>query len=605
MQLQKRRFLAFALCLIFSLFAASPRSFAAFAQSPAAPQLDYTVRVADAAEHLFHITIQVTNAASPTADFSLPAWTPGWYTIMPYAANVMRLEAKDAGGKRLKLWAVDKQTWRVETQGSRTVTLDYDYYANNLSVNGAELNSQRGYFVGTNLFLYAPGHTTDSPSNVKFEVPAGWRVATGLQRTGATNQYRARNFDNLVDCPVVMGDFDEETATAQGKTIHVVLDRKGLYNAEQRKQLAAMSARVIESEGKMFGGLPYDEYWILFLTGPNLRIGGALEHENSTNYMVGRNVPKDPKELIDGVAHEHFHVWNVKRIKPSALMPYDYSREAYFRELWFAEGVTDYYTDVHLRRAGLITPEAYLQSLGRGVGNLQGNEARRWISAADASVTTWTTYTGGGPFAMNYYNKGALLGMLLDLEIHAATAGKKSLDDVMRSLFENYYKQGRGYTVEDVEQACSQIAGRSFNEFFARYVTGTEELDYNAALAPVGLRVEGGAPQAYLGVQVNYEGEAKVARVVPGSPADEAGVKEGDVLVSVGELKVAEGSDWSANFRKRYAKAGESFTLTIKRGGETRKLEAKTKLRAGAEYRIVDAENVTEAQRTLRKVWLN
>lgn len=595
------RFVQAMACFVIALCVTSQ---AILAQSPA-PQLDYTVRVANARDHLFHITIQVNNVASPTTDLTLPAWTPGWYTIMPYAANVMRLQAKDAAGNRLVLHAVDKQTWRIETKGNRAITVDYDYLANNLSVNGAELNEQRGYFVGTNLFLYVPGHTTDTPSNVKFEVPAGWRIATGLQRASEPNAYRARNFDNLVDCPVMLGDFDEDLATAHGKTIHVVIDKKGQYNAEQRKRLADMSARVIDSEGKMFGGLPYDEYWILFLSGQNLRIGGALEHENSTNFMAGREMPKDPASLVDGVAHEHFHVWNVKRIKPTAIIPYDYSHEIYFRELWFAEGVTDYYTDVHMRRAKLISSEEYLQSLARGIDVLQRNEARLWISATDASVSTWTTYTGGGPFTMNYYNKGALLGMLLDLEIRNATSGKQSLDDVMRHLFDNFYKQGRGYTVEDVEQICSQIAGRSFKEFFARYITSTDELDYNASLAHVGLRLEQGQAQAYLGVQVDYEGEAKVRSINAGSPAAEAGIKEGDVLLSVGDVNVGADNGWSDEFRKRYTKAGESFALKIKRDGQPMTLEAKTKLRGQNEYRIVELENATAAQRDLRKGWLN
>ncbi|HYE73934.1 MAG TPA: PDZ domain-containing protein [Blastocatellia bacterium] len=588
-------------CFVIALYVAS----LSVAAQSTAPQLDYTVRVANAAQHLFHITVQVNNVVSPTTDLSLPAWTPGWYTIMPYSANVMRLQAKDSAGNRLRLYAVDKQTWRIETKGNRTITVDYDYLANNLSVNGAELNEQRGYFVGTNLFLYAPGHTTDTPANVKFEVPAGWRVATGLQRASEPNSYRARNYDHLVDCPVILGDYDEGTATAQGKTIHVIVDKKGQYNAEQLKRLTEMSARVIDSQGRMFGGLPYEEYWVLFVTGPNLRVGGALEHENSTNFMAGREMPRDPASLIDGVSHEHFHVWNVKRLKPTAIIPYDYSREMYFRELWFAEGVTDYYTDVHLRRAKVISPEEYLQSLSRGIDMLQRNEARLWISAADASVTTWTTYTGGGPFTVNYYNKGALLGMLLDLEIRGATTGKRSLDDVLRHLFDSFYKQGRGYTVEDVEQVCSQLAGRSFKDFFAKYITGTEELDYNASLAHVGLRLESGQAQVYLGAQVDYGTEAIVRAVQAGSPGADAGLKEGDVLLSVGEINVSADNGWSDQFRKRYTKANEPFTLKIKRDGQPMTLEARTKLRGQSEYRIVEVENATEAQRNLRKGWLN
>jgi len=268
--------------------------------------------------------------------------------------------------------------------------------------------------------------------------------------------------------------------------------------------------RAIDSEGKMFGGLPYDEYWVLFVRGLNVRIGGALEHENSTN-LIGAPLPADPKFVIGTVAHEHFHAWNVKRIKPAGLLPYDYRHEQYIRELWFAEGVTSYYADLHLRRAGVITPEEFLQRQAGQISFLQQNEARQWISADDASITTWTTYTGGGPFTVSYYNKGQLLGLLLDLEIRGATQNKRSFDDVLRSLFENYYQRGRGFTDEDVEKVAAEIAGRSFKEFFTRYVHGTEELDYNRALGHAGLRLEKAPEGGYKISEIENATEAQQA----------------------------------------------------------------------------------------------
>lgn len=459
----------------------------AWAQS--APRLDHTISITDAAKHLFHLKTQVTNASGRTLDISLPAWTPGWYTIRPYAANVMRLHAH-ADGKRLPLRAVDKQTYRIETEGNRAFTIEYDYYANNLSVNGAELTEKRGYFLGTNLFFYVPGHTTDTPSNLKFEIPANWRVATGLKKADAPNTFVARNFDNLVDCPTVLGDFDDFTTTALGKTIHIVVDPKGQVSEENAGKLKDYVRRVIEAQAKMFGGLPYDEYWVLYVTG---RGGGALEHENSTNVMLPA-FPADPRFVVGVTSHEHFHVWNVKRIKPAALMPYDYSKEQYTRELWFAEGFTNYYGDLHIRRAGIQTTEGYLNGLAAKIRGLQGSEPRQWVSLADASTVTWLTYGGGSPgafasFTTNYYNKGELVGLLLDLEIRGATGNKKSLDDVLRHLFENYYKRGRGYANEDVEKIATEMAGRSFKDFFARYINGIAELDYDAALKHAGLRL--------------------------------------------------------------------------------------------------------------------
>ncbi|MCI0337890.1 MAG: hypothetical protein L0226_09955 [Acidobacteria bacterium] len=481
-------------CLIFALFYVTLfTSLSHITLAQTAPRLDYTIGISDAARHLFHIKIQASNITRETLDISMPSWTPGWYTIRPYAANVIKLHAH-ASGKRLPMRAIDKQTWRIETEGHRTFTIDYDYFADNLNVNGAELTEKRGFFLGTNLFFYVPGHTTGTQSTLKFEIPDGWRIATGLKQSKEKNLYLVRDFDNLVDCPTVMGDFDDFTVTVLGKTVHIVIDPKGQITAEAGEMLRGYVSRVIESQGKMFGGLPYDEYWVLYVTG-RLRSGGALEHENSTNIML-MSMPPDPRGLIGVTSHEHFHVWNVKRIKPAGLIPYDYSKEQYVRELWFAEGFTSYYGDLHIRRAGLNTVSDYLRGLEIQIRRLQNSEARKWLSLSDSSTITWLSYGGIGAgftnFSTDYYNKGELAGLLLDLEIRGATGGQKSLDDVMRSLFEGYYQRGRGYTNEDVEKIASEIAGQSFKDFFTRYVNGTDELDYDAALKHAGLQLVGG-----------------------------------------------------------------------------------------------------------------
>ncbi len=480
------------------------------------PRLDYAISIADASKQLFHIRISVSNVTSRTLDLSMPAWTPGWYTIRPYASKVMKLHAHD-NGRRLPLRATDKQSYRIDNGGLRTFTVEYDYLANDLSVNGAELTEKRGYFVGTNLFFYVPGHTTAVPSTVRFELPAGWRVATGLKPASEPNTFTARNFDNLVDCPTVLGDFDKETTTVDGKPIHVVIDQKGLLNDEGRAKLKDLVQQVVQSQSRMFGGLPYDDYWVLFIGGENVQTGGALEHENSTNLMY-RRMPSDPRSLMGGVSHEHFHVWNVKRLKPAGIVPYDYSREQNIQELWFAEGVTSYYGDVHLMRSGQWTPEQFVLRQGQQFAQLQRNEARRWISVADASTNTWLTYTGGGPFTVNYYNKGQILGFLIDLEIRGATGGRKNFDDVVRRLYETHYKQGRGYTNADVENAATSIAGRSFKEFFSRYVHGTEEIDYNIHLRNAGWRLKSmdqGAPPSPSDYSiVELEGATEAQRAV-------------------------------------------------------------------------------------------
>jgi predicted metalloprotease with PDZ domain len=457
----------------------------------AAPRLEYRLRVADAEKQLFHVTIEVTQVAGQTLEMALPAWTPGWYTIRPYALNVMRLQAH-VGGRRLPLRAIDKQTWAIETGGVSSLTVEYDYFANNLAVNGAELTARRAFFLGTNLFLYVPGQTAGVPTRLTLEMPEGWRVATGLRPAAEQHVYLARDYDQLVDAPTILGSFDSYQTEALGKPIRVVIEPQGLLSSEKAARLTEEIRRLIESQGRMFGGLPYEDYTILYVVGG--QGGGALEHENSTNVML-RAMPADPSALLGVTSHEHFHVWNVKRLRPVALLPYEYRREQYVRELWMAEGITSYYADLHLRRAGLISTEAYLRGVAGQIRALQRNEARHWIPVTDASTITWLSYGGGGTygqFAVNYYGKGELIGLLLDLEIRGVTGNRQSLDDLMRWLIREFADRGRGYTTEDVEAAASQMTGHSFAPFFARYVTGTEELDYDAALGHVGLRLVAG-----------------------------------------------------------------------------------------------------------------
>ena len=457
----------------------------------AAPRLDYRLRVADAENHLFHVTIEATQLEGPKLQVALPAWTPGWYTIRPYASNVMRLQAHVAG-QRLPLRSLDKQTWQIDSAGRSALTIEYDYYANNLAVNGAELTARRAFFLGTNLFLFVPGQTTGVPTSLTFEMPEGWQVATGLRPAGRRHAYVARDYDQLADAPTILGVFDAYQTRALGKPIRVILDPPGLLSPEKAAQLTEEIRQMIESQGRMFGGLPYEDYTILYVVGG--QGGGALEHENSTNVML-RTMPADPRALLGVTSHEHFHVWNVKRLRPAALLPYEYRREQYVRELWMAEGITSYYGDLHLRRAGLLSIENYLRGLAGQMQALQRNEARHWISLTDASTTTWLTYGGGsayGRFTVNYYGKGELIGLLLDLEIRGATGNRQSLDDVMRTLLAEFAERGRGYTTEDVEAVASRLTGRSFASFFAKYVTGTAELDYDGALAHAGLRLVDG-----------------------------------------------------------------------------------------------------------------
>lgn len=600
----KVRRLGFLLLLLSGLSPVAAASRPDLAQH-SVPRIDYRVEVADIEAKLFGVTATVSNASSEFVDLSMPAWTPGWYVIADYARNLRKFQAKSADGRALRVEMLDKQTWRIFPAGAETFTVTYQIQADRLHVNGAEIRPDHAYFVGTNLFLYVPGHTTDVPFSVTFNVPDGWRIATPLQSAGRPGAYSAANFDVLVDSPTILGKFDEEMFQEAGRTFRVVFDPQGEFSASDRERVARRLQKVVAAEVELFGEAPFKDYWFLFLFGPQSR--GGLEHENSTNIVLDESVTRAPEALTGVAAHEFFHVWNVKRIKPAALLPYDYRGEQYVRELWFSEGVTDYYTEVSLYRAGLIGREEFLGNLSRSIASHQSNDTRRWVSAEEASFTTWLGYEEARPFSVDYYNKGALLGLLLDLELRAATRGKRSLDDVLRVLYSDFYKKGRGFTDAQLESLVSQLAGREFADFFSRYVAGVEELPFDEVLGKAGFRLEARKEnRPVLGVQTSPDGDhVQITAVTENSSAAEAGLQPGDILVSVGSVDVSGDADWAERFRAAYRKrSGEPIEIKVRRNGREMNLTTRVRTREVSGTRIVESPNPTSDQLLVREGWL-
>jgi predicted metalloprotease with PDZ domain len=594
--------------LIFSMYQETPaqkrnkkndKKTAAAQVKTAAPTISYTVSMSKPATHLLEVEMRLDWATMPEkAELKMPVWTPGSYLIREYARHVESFSAKDANGTDLTWRKTNKNTWQIDTKGTKEFIARYNVYANELTVRTSELNDEHA-FITTAALLMFPKDQLNVPSTVKVVPFGNWKVATGLPKVeNQTNTFRAENFDVLYDSPIEVSDFKEISFDVQGKPHRFVVTGEGNYDLQK---IARDTTKIIEEEIKIFGDLPYDNY--LFIL--NLRGSGGLEHLNSTALQFNRhNFTTKYKDFLALVAHEHFHVWNVKRIKPDALGPFDYENENYTRSLWFAEGATAYYESVLMRRADLISADEFLTLREAQILALQNRPGRFETSLEDASLDAWIKYYRRDENEINnqisYYDKGELVNFLLDVEIRKASNGAKSLDDVFRYFYTEFSKKNRNYTPEDLQKTCELMAGKSLNEFFERYVRGTEEIDYNAILSGIGLKFSTGETEnktAYLGANLRQEGDKlNVTNVPKETPAYLHGLNAKDEIVAV------DGNRASLTFLNSYLgerKPGDKIKLTIFRFDRMRDIEIVLGGRSKQDFQIKAIENPTEDQKRL------
>lgn len=604
----------------------------AYGQAPPV-EIAFTVSMPRPHTHLFEIDVSIKRgpaAPAPAEELLvMPVWTPGSYLVREFQRHVQDFAAKDAAGQPLKWEKINKNTWRIETGGSRNWHATYKVYANELSVRTSELNSSHGYWNSANLLMYLEGFLT-SPSTVRVVAPDVWKVATGLPGVpGQRNTFRAENFDVLYDSPFEVSNFKSILFSVKGVPHRIVIDGAGNYDPER---LRADVQKIVETQVELMGGeIPYRDYTFILHLRPNT--GGGLEHANSTSLgyspfgfttlpgdrstSASPNAPQQTPEyrgFLSLVSHEFFHLWNVKRIRPDALGPFDYTKENYTKLLWVAEGITDYYADLTLRRAGLISDGEFIGATARAIQGLQNTPGRLVQSVEESSFDSWVKFYRPDENTLNsqisYYDKGAILGLLLDLEIRKRTNGAKSLDDVLRALYVDFFKKNRNYTPADFQKTAETAAGGSLEEFFAKYVRGKDELNYNAALEAVGLRLQSAAlgptgqpvERVYFGADLRQDGDrVVVSRVYAGSPAYEQGLNTGDQIVALDNARVTR--DF-LNARIAEKKPGDLINLTIFRFDELSTLLIKLGGRADGTYRIVPLPSQTEAQKRMFRSWL-
>ena len=527
------------------------------------------------------MTFDVAAGAGPVL-LSLPVWTPGAYEVTDFAKNVSDFTAvagasvAAAAGERALDWdKTDPDTWRIDPAGARSVTVRYDFVADSLDNAMAWARPDFVFFNGTNVFMHAEGRGYDFPATVRVRTAGGWNVATGMRPvTGQARTYREGSYHDLVDMPFFVGRFDVDSQRIEGKWQRLATYPAGSFQGAPRAQLWDQLRRMTPAMVKVTGEQPWTDYTTMMVFQPET--GSALEHQNSHLGIYDPQFMGTPI-LASITAHEIFHAWNVKRLRPADLVPYDYAGKQPTPLLWVSEGITDYYADLALVRGGIIDSSAFL---GLTTGKIAQVSDARPVALEDASLSTWIHPKDGTAYL--YYPKGSLAGLMLDVLIRDGSDNRHGLDDVLRELWRTAYQQGRGFTTEQFYAVASRLAGgRSFAEFHDKYVDGRDPYPWATVLPLAGLRLRADstrAPRVGLGTAPDSAGAGVlVTAVAPGSPAEAAGVQAGDVVTSVGGLATSDPT-WPVRFRQQFGREGAAFPIVVRRDGRERTLNATMRL---------------------------
>ncbi|MEM7716487.1 MAG: M61 family metallopeptidase [Cyanobacteria bacterium P01_A01_bin.68] len=504
--------------------------------------INYQVGMSNPQAHLFEVTLHLEDYSLSTLDLKMPVWTPGSYLVREYAKHLQDFSA-NSNDKALSWRKIGKNHWQVDTNGISQVTVKYRIFANELTVRTNHLDASHGYFNGAAIFFRIP-EFDKQPISVTIQTPSPeWHVTTTLPVVEAQkNTFVAEDFDTLVDSPFEIGThqiYDFEVCSLPHQ---LAIWGKGKVEVEP---MIEDIKRIIEVEADMFDGLPYERY--LFLLHLSAQSFGGLEHKNSCSLIYRRfgfNDRDKYERFMQLVAHEFFHLWNVKRIRPKELEVFDYDQENYTPSLWFCEGTTSYYDLLIPLRAGIYDVKTYLNNLSKEITRHQTTPGRKVQPVSESSFDAWIKLyrqDANSPNSqISYYLKGEMITLLLDLLIRSRHQNQRSLDDVMLKLWQKFGQDEIGYTHEELKQIIESVAGTDLTEFFQRYVHGIEELPFNEYLEPFGLKlIADTTSQPFLGIKVvSNSGKESIKFVEYASPAQIAGIDAGDELLAIDGIKV-------------------------------------------------------------------
>ena len=575
---------------------------------PAPAAIDYHISLANPDAHLFHVRMTIPDAAADT-HVAIPAWN-ALYQVRDFSYRVrdVRTHATNAADSTWETpKKLDKQTWSLGPAATPSADVTYTIEWNDAGPFNSQLDEHHAFVNFAEVLMYVPDRRADAVTVEFDDVPASWRATAELPTGAAPNSFTAPSYDKLVDAPVEIGKSPQFSWDEGPTHFRVVLDTSASGSHEVRKDLLEdYLKRITRSEIEMMGGAPFPSYTFFFRIGPYPEVGGGgMEHANCTAIAAS-----SVEGAATTAAHEFFHAWNVKRIRPQALEPVDFTRENYTRALWFAEGVTSTYGSYTLERIGVWDSKQFYADLSAQIHEIQSRPAHAWQSVEESSVDAWLEKYDDyrrADRSVSYYTKGQIVGEMLDLKIRAVTDDHKSLDDVLRALYAEYPAKGRFYDESaGIQAAAEEVSGAKLDDFFQNYVAGTKEIPYDEFLSAAGLTLNiEERPAADLGFIIAGHGPnvpQRIVYVVPDSPADVANLRVGDVVLQLnGEAPPRNLAVWAQN-----QVAGKKITVHVHRDSTDAEMDI-TFVMGGTnykQYKVAELPNATEKQKRLRNAWL-
>lgn len=597
----------FWISLIFIAFMSS----SLIAQNKIAFEISFTEPQA----HYAEVVMNISGLKADHIDLKMPVWTPGSYLIREFSKNVEDFRAFDSSGKVLPFEKINKNTWRISLANSGKLKVTYRVYSFEISVRTSFVDESHAFLSPTGIFMYPDGQLK-AASEITINPYQSWsKISTGLEKLSSKpNTFLAPDFDVLYDSPFEIGNQDIFEFDAEGVKHEIAMYGGGNYDKEILKR---DMSKIVKEQTKTFGVNPNKRY--VFIVHNFNSGGGGLEHLNSTVLGASRNAYNTEAGLLRFLAlvsHEYFHLWNVKRLRPVALGPFNYEQENYTRSLWIAEGFTAYYQDIYTKRAGLQSPERYLMSLANSISSVENQPGNRVEAVSDASLDAWIKQYRPNENSPNstisYYSKGALLALIMDLEIIQATQARAGLDEVMKAMYDEYYtKMDRGYTDAEFKAMLEKVSGKSFEDIYRDYVNGVKTIDYNKYLGYAGFTLIDDAAKgndAYLGALTALkDGKILVTNVTRQSPAWIAGLNVNDEILSIDGNRINNVSDPRLSEVEKFIsgkKPGEKISISFSRDGLIRQIELTLIRNPNYRFRIAAGSNISEAQLAVRKRWL-
>jgi predicted metalloprotease with PDZ domain len=565
--------------------------------------VEYTIGLYEPQTQYVEMTATFADLDGVALDVHLPTWRPGKYLILDMVGTLTGVHAFAPDRSPRTIAKTSKSTWRIDLAGSDHVTIAYRVYANSLGDRTRHVDDTHAFLDGSAVFLYSD-ESRNKPSRVTVHAPDGWRTATGLRaQNGSNNVFLAPNYDVLADSPFEIGLHSLIEFDVDGVPHEVVIWGDDDFDPVFFKQ---DFAAIVAAQRDVFGEMPYDRYVFLIHAVPGA--GGGTEHYNSTIMQTspGRFATKSSfRGFLGLVSHEMFHTWNVKRLRPAGLSPYDYLHENYTKLLWVSEGSTSYYGALTLVRAGITKPDSYLSSLARSIGFMDRNIGATVQSLEESSFDAWTKFNRSTPDSPNttvsFYGKGALVSLLLDMELRGRTDNAVSFDTVMRDLYENFPLEGTGFTPTDLQNTVERLSGSSFDPFFKQYVRGTAPLPMADALSAAGLELKKGEGEdkPYAGFSVSGSNNS-VRRVNADGPAYRAGLNVGDEIIALNGQRMTGDLDKLL----KDTNPGDPITLLFFRRDDLRELTFTLDGRNDGRLTLKRVNEPTESQKRVYESWL-